>query len=189
MCSGLRDAANLAWKLAAVKGGTDASLLDHYQAEREPNVRGIIALAMMMGRTVCITDPAAARMRDEQMLAARAAGNSPDASAVQPLLAGGICEGAAAAGVYFFQTIAGGVRLDDVIGAGPWLIARHAVPRQLAGLTHISLADTRLAPFSDELASWLDAHAAEAVIVRPDRYAFGAGEANALQDAWSRLLS
>jgi 3-(3-hydroxy-phenyl)propionate hydroxylase len=189
MCSGLRDAANLAWKLAAVMNGTDSSLLDHYQTEREPNVRGIIALAMMMGRTVCITDPAAARMRDEQMLAARATGKAPDASAVHPLLAGCICEGAAAAGVYFPQAITDSVRLDDVIGAGPWLIARHAAPRPLAGLTHISLADTRLSAFSDRLASWLDAYAAEAVLVRPDRYVFGAGDANALQDAWSRLLS
>lgn len=189
MCSGLRDAANLAWKLAAVKSGTDAGLLDYYQSEREPNVRGIIALAMMMGRTVCITDPAAARIRDEQMLAARAAGSSPDASAVQPLLAGCICEGAAAAGVYFPQPIADGIRLDEAIGAGSWLIARHAMPAPLAGLTHINLSDARLAPLSDKLVSWLDAHGAEAVLVRPDRYVFGAGEANALQDAWSRLLS
>src|SRR5512141_1672962 len=36
LCSGLRDAANLAWKLAAVLGGQAAdTLLDTYQTERE----------------------------------------------------------------------------------------------------------------------------------------------------------
>jgi hypothetical protein len=35
-------------------------LLDSYQPEREPNVRGVIAMAMMMGQTVSTTDPAAA---------------------------------------------------------------------------------------------------------------------------------
>ncbi|HRD27952.1 MAG TPA: bifunctional 3-(3-hydroxy-phenyl)propionate/3-hydroxycinnamic acid hydroxylase, partial [Caulobacter sp.] len=77
MCSGLRDAANLAWKLAAViKSGADESLLDTYQTEREPQVRGVIELAIAMGRVVCITDPAAAAQRDAGMLAQRAAGGA-----------------------------------------------------------------------------------------------------------------
>ncbi|MGK3799668.1 FAD-dependent monooxygenase, partial [Enterococcus faecium] len=47
LCSGVRDAANLAWKLAAIlhTAAPDA-LLDTYQPEREPNVRSIIAMAM-----------------------------------------------------------------------------------------------------------------------------------------------
>jgi 3-(3-hydroxy-phenyl)propionate hydroxylase len=60
MCAGLRDAANLAWKLAAVLNGADATLLDTYQQEREPHVRATIELAIHMGRVVCTTDPAAA---------------------------------------------------------------------------------------------------------------------------------
>ena len=39
LCSGVRDAANLSWKLAAVCWGGPASLLDSYQVEREPDVR------------------------------------------------------------------------------------------------------------------------------------------------------
>ena len=50
LCSGVRDAANLGWKLAAViKGAAGAALLDSYQAEREPHVRAIIDMALMMG--------------------------------------------------------------------------------------------------------------------------------------------
>src|SRR5271169_234064 len=56
LCAGMRDAANLAWKLVAVMKGAREALLDTYQTEREAHVRPIIALAMMMGRTVCITE-------------------------------------------------------------------------------------------------------------------------------------
>ncbi|HTI25031.1 MAG TPA: bifunctional 3-(3-hydroxy-phenyl)propionate/3-hydroxycinnamic acid hydroxylase [Kutzneria sp.] len=48
--AGLRDAANLAWKLAAVhKGGLPASVLDTYQIERRPHVRTMIRLARLLG--------------------------------------------------------------------------------------------------------------------------------------------
>ncbi len=105
LCSGLRDAANIAWKLPLViDGSADAALLDTYQPEREPNVRGVIAMAMMMGKTVCITDPEAAGARDRQMLAARAAGGAPDGSpAYPPILAGCILAGSPGAGRYFPQ--------------------------------------------------------------------------------------
>ena len=53
MCSGIRDAANLAWKLAAIlHGRADEALLDSYQLEREPNTRAYIRLAIDMGRVV-----------------------------------------------------------------------------------------------------------------------------------------
>lgn len=43
MCSGIRDAANLAWKLALVVRGTaEAGLLDSYEPERAPHVRDLI---------------------------------------------------------------------------------------------------------------------------------------------------
>jgi 3-(3-hydroxy-phenyl)propionate hydroxylase len=48
--SGLRDAHNLAWKLAAVLGsGVDERLLDTYQAERKPHARSLIRLARTAG--------------------------------------------------------------------------------------------------------------------------------------------
>jgi 3-(3-hydroxy-phenyl)propionate hydroxylase len=189
LCSGLRDAANLAWKFAAIKRGASERLLDSYQLEREPHVRAIIAMAMMMGHTVCITDPEAARARDAHMLAARAAGASPDGTvSYPPLERGCVLDGAPGAGAYFPQPIAAdGSMLDNVLGAGAWLICRGPSQASSAasGLCWVSLGDPVLAPFRSRLDAWLAEHKAEAVLVRPDRYVFGAGDAEALQRAWT----
>lgn len=178
MCSGLRDAANLAWKLAAIVGhGASDRLLDSYQPEREPNLRATIAMAIMMGRTVCITDPAAAAARDEQMIAARAAGQSPDGALAYPPLNGGlIVAGTPGAGAYFPQLVAAGQRLDDRLGPGRWLIDAEALSRP------------DFAPFGEGLADWLKRHGAEAVLVRPDRHVFGTGTAAEMEGAWRAAL-
>lgn len=45
MNTGIQDAANLGWKLAAVIGGADPALLDSYEAERRPVAAGVLALS------------------------------------------------------------------------------------------------------------------------------------------------
>ncbi|WP_051041287.1 bifunctional 3-(3-hydroxy-phenyl)propionate/3-hydroxycinnamic acid hydroxylase [Blastomonas sp. AAP53] len=51
MNSGIRDAHNLAWKLASVTAGrSPARLLESYQSERREHVRDMIQLALRMGR-------------------------------------------------------------------------------------------------------------------------------------------
>lgn len=51
MNSGVRDAANLAWKLAAVvKGQMPASLLDTYEPERKPHAWSLIQMAVRIGQ-------------------------------------------------------------------------------------------------------------------------------------------
>ncbi|MFC9219242.1 bifunctional 3-(3-hydroxy-phenyl)propionate/3-hydroxycinnamic acid hydroxylase [Streptomyces hygroscopicus] len=51
LCSGLRDANNLAWKLAAVLHGPAApGLLDSYEAERKPHATALIRRAKAVGR-------------------------------------------------------------------------------------------------------------------------------------------
>ncbi len=49
MCSGIRDAANLAWKLAEVADGADEALLDTYERERRPHVEAVTALSIQAG--------------------------------------------------------------------------------------------------------------------------------------------
>jgi 3-(3-hydroxy-phenyl)propionate hydroxylase len=53
LVAGLRDAANLAWKLAAVtRGRATPSILATYDQERRPHARAMIDLAKLMGRFV-----------------------------------------------------------------------------------------------------------------------------------------
>ena len=53
MCTGIRDASNLAWKLAlCVKGAVSCDILDSYQEERAPNARSFIETAMRLGRLI-----------------------------------------------------------------------------------------------------------------------------------------
>ena len=69
MCAGIRDAANLAWKLVDVVrgGGADPSLLDSYEAERAPHVRAFVREAIRLGDIVQVTDPEEVATRDRQM--------------------------------------------------------------------------------------------------------------------------
>ncbi len=61
MNSGVRDAHNLAWKLAAVlHGRLGEGLLDSYQQEREPHARALIQLAVNMGQVMMPTSRAQA---------------------------------------------------------------------------------------------------------------------------------
>ncbi len=53
LVAGLRDVANLAWKLAWVcKDRASANILDSYDRERRPHARSIINLALLMGKLV-----------------------------------------------------------------------------------------------------------------------------------------
>jgi 3-(3-hydroxy-phenyl)propionate hydroxylase len=65
LCSGLRDAANLSWKLAAVlHGRADASLLDTYEMERRPHAEAMLQASVNMGRLVLTGNRPLAFLRD-----------------------------------------------------------------------------------------------------------------------------
>ena len=194
MCSGLRDAANLAWKLEAVLGGkADGGLLDTYQSERAPHVRALIELAIGMGRVVCTLDRDAAAARDAGMIASRAAGAPPLPPLQPPALASRcVLAGTPAAGLQFPQPTqdqgASRVRMDDVLEDGPWLIARD-VSASVPGVKVVDILSGPMQPFRATLAKWLADRGVEAVLVRPDRYVFGSGEPVALIAAWSQALN
>lgn len=196
MCAGMRDAANLSWKLKAVLAeGAEDALLDTYQVEREPNVRAYIELAIAMGRVVCTLDPEVAAARDARMLAALSAGTSPLPPATPPPMAAGIlAPGTPEAGMLFPQPWTGtageGQGLDDVLGPGAWLIVDGEAPPATGGVAIriVSLTDAPLAPFRAALAGWLAERGVPAVLVRPDRLVFGTGAPAALLGRFAEAL-
>ena len=191
MCSGIRDAANLAWKLSAVlQGQAEPDLLDSYQAERDRSVRDYIELAIDMGRVVCTLDPALAAKRDADMLAdLRSAARAPATPVGGPGLSGGVfLDPSPPAATIFPQPVAAdGARLDDVLGPGTWLLGT-ALDDVPPGVEAALLSDARLMPFHDALSQWLEDVGADVVLVRPDRYVFGVGSAAALTTAWRDAL-
>ncbi len=62
--SGLRDAANLSWKLTAVLGGAPEQLLDTYEEERRPHLVRMTRTAIAIGRMNNTTSRAVAAVRD-----------------------------------------------------------------------------------------------------------------------------
>lgn len=63
--SGIRDAANLGWKLAAVvTGRAEDALLDTYDVERRKHARAMIDLSTLVGRVISPTNRRVAAARD-----------------------------------------------------------------------------------------------------------------------------
>jgi len=69
--SGIRDSANLGWKLAAVvTGQAGDALLDTYDVERRKHARAMIDLSTMVGRVISPTNRRVATLRDGLIRAA-----------------------------------------------------------------------------------------------------------------------
>ncbi len=192
MCSGLRDAANLAWKLALVcKDRIDPTLLDTYQIEREPHVRYIIERAIEMGRIVCTLDTQAAHVRDEQMMntGAGLSGSLPGL----PGIVDGFVTRTPMAGQLFPQPWAKLAssregRLDDLMGHEFWLVSKGSVAGE--SLPHLKAVQIGADLFDDgTIETWLQKAGAEAALIRPDRYVYGTGGARELADALRALLA
>lgn len=87
MCQGIRDAANLMWKLALVnRGAAGPRLLDSYEAERLPHVKQTTLVTKSLGKLICERDPAAASERDRRLLEEMAA--NPRGTVRQSLIPG-----------------------------------------------------------------------------------------------------
>lgn len=66
MCSGIRDAANLAWRLDLVlTGRADAALLETYETERAPHAESLVRMSIKAGEVACTLDPVVAEARDQ----------------------------------------------------------------------------------------------------------------------------
>jgi 3-(3-hydroxy-phenyl)propionate hydroxylase len=116
LSAGLRDGANLAWKLGeVVRGESPAALLDTYEPERRPGVAAHTRLAVAWGRAVSLRRPRAASSRDRLI----------DGAIAIPWLADWARGGAIRpsprlpAGERLLpQPLIDGVPLDDLLGPG-----------------------------------------------------------------------
>jgi 3-(3-hydroxy-phenyl)propionate hydroxylase len=210
MCQGVRDVANLCWKLKAVLQGEVAGpqaqdLLDSYGIERSKHVSDLTATIKAIGAVICERDPARARQRDAALLAA-CGGVVPDTPRqdVLPRLAAGLLSRRenSARGTLFPQpamAAADGstMLLDEIAGAGWRLVLAagfaHAGQRETIeslGLKHVALGEPGWREAGTIAAGWFQRHGCHAALVRPDHYVFGvAGDAaslEALLDEWAR---
>ncbi|GAB2922451.1 bifunctional 3-(3-hydroxy-phenyl)propionate/3-hydroxycinnamic acid hydroxylase [Micromonospora polyrhachis] len=72
LCSGLRDAANLSWKLAMVlSGAADPAVLDTYEMERRPHTVAMARTSVRMGRVFLARSRTTAWLRDTALRAAQ----------------------------------------------------------------------------------------------------------------------
>ncbi|HUD51857.1 bifunctional 3-(3-hydroxy-phenyl)propionate/3-hydroxycinnamic acid hydroxylase [Parvibaculum sp.] len=195
LCSGTRDAANLAWKLAAVlEGRAGDVLLDSYQTERDPHVRAITEMAVFMGKIVCTQNMDQAAARDRDML------SKPEVERFSAMpetlgLKSGICGGDILAGSIFPEPWMAGdesrTRLDDAAGFVPLLVCRDVDDEATAsfrtGGGFVASLGASLVDEGGRLASLLSEN--EAILVRPDRYVFGRGPAAALLASWQGYLA
>lgn len=178
MGAGLRDAMNLAWKLAGVLGNTlAADVLDSYEQERKPHARAMIRLALTIGR--CMTSggrPGDALRRLALPVLRRVPGvvtkvldgETPALrrsalvyrSRVPRQLAGRLCPNPVAAA---------GHRLDSLLGRGFAVVSTETPTRAQAALIERHGAVLHHATANSELAQWLRHGRAAAALVRPDR--------------------
>jgi flavoprotein hydroxylase len=186
--SGIRDAANLAWRLALVaRGSATPDLLDDYVAERRDQAETIVRQSVGMGELICTTDADEAARRDEFIRA-----NRQHMMALQtswPLTNGTLRDGDAAAGTLALQARVG---VDDFVGmldnmAEPgrfMLISADGDPlstldpalakgwRSVGGVG-AHFGTTGWVDVDGKYGRWFDALGARVVLIRPDFHIFG----------------
>ncbi len=193
LCSGIRDALNLSWKLDAVfSGKADLEFLDTYESERSAHARGITEMSNAVGNLVLMSDPEQARQRDEMLRS----GHAPRAP-IFPRLGPGIIrpqdspqsdhldgrpsrQARAALGRRVD-------RLDQFMKRGWKIISRHPVPASLFSehqrdliaaldidFAHVSRgASAQYADIDGEYDLWYRQSGRKAFLLRPDNYVYG----------------
>ena len=196
MCSGMRDAWNLAWKIGLILDGkADDRLLDTYQRERLPHVGQITDISIYLGKMICLPDAEAAAARDAEFLGGTAEPPPPFPSMVDGLLrrgADGQVEAGAGLLAPHVDVLHEGqhVRLDQVTGGGFVVVTRSfdgEVALGAEALSALAVIDACFVALGDgesdvrdldgRLDAFLTAQGWAAMIVRPDYYVYGGAAA------------
>jgi 2-polyprenyl-6-methoxyphenol hydroxylase-like FAD-dependent oxidoreductase len=207
MCSGIRDAQNLAFKLDLVLRGRTPDLLDTYQDERDPHVRAVIQRGIELGRVQTMRDPVIAAERDRRLVAERAAGQIPAKIRLPGLTDGFLAtHSGSGRGELSVQGVVdngtGPNRFDHIVGHQFHLLVTAELLPELersgtaaalraAGVAVVGLAnqpgtDGTVVDLDGTYLHWFTEHRCVAVAVRPDFYVYGtavdASSATALAD-------
>lgn len=205
MCSGMRDVANLVWRLDRVlSGASPDALLDSYGPERTGHVRYWIEFSMGLGNVICVTDEDAAAARDAGMQAVLADPSLAPEQPPPPHLSGGVLGSHPLAGFLTPQgrvTGSGGSGLlDDVIGYGWVVLSRAGSPSQVLGadteawaqangvqVLSVGGEDADLQDTEGTYAAWFETLGADTAVIRPDFYLYDAVPLDQLEQTLARL--
>ena len=203
MAAGVRDVANLCWKLDAVlRGELPETVLDSYEAERKPHVKEVTKRAVFVGRIITERRLPVARVRNgalraldripgfgdwmqdsnwipvaryEAGLQARPRTKATGHQIPQP---------------WVTRPDGTRVRLDDALG-GRWTLlqARTAIPQpvwDLPGVPSLTItpagsgpAEGTLVDSDGVLLPWMTKHRAATLALRPDGYVYATAPAGA----------
>jgi len=184
MGAGVRDAMNLAWKLAGVIGGTlTPAALDTYEQERKPHAHKLINLALMVGRAMTSGGEFGNMLRRSIIPRIHRLPGLRDRvtdSRTPPLhrsalvhrsylpgrLGGTLCPNA---------VDPDGLRLDDLLGNGFAIVTAQAPNAGILKAAEQYGAAVHVVTPGSELADWLRNGNARAAIIRPDRTVLRAG--------------
>jgi 3-(3-hydroxy-phenyl)propionate hydroxylase len=185
MSAGVRDAANLCWKLAAVvKGQAPESLLDSYQAERKPHVTEVTRRACRAGWIITQRNPAIAFVRNHFLRTfTRLPGVDerlqkftwiPDARYREGFFAASShpAVGWQIPQPWVTDTDGARVRLDDLLG-GKWAIV-HIGPPPAGSQAWTNAGVPTIRVSEPELIRWLRQKNAIAAALRPDGFIYAA---------------
>jgi len=194
LCAGLRDAANLTWKLSWVIGGVmPESALDTYEAERKPHARAMIRLADLVGTAMTEGGelgnflrralmprlhrlPGVARFILDSETPALRRSSLVVRPRLRPAQAGRLCPNA---------PLDGGRRFDDAAaGRFALVTAREPTPAEHAAIERRG-AVCIVAHAGTDLHRWLRRGRVHAAVVRPDGTVLRTG--HDLTELWAAL--
>jgi 3-(3-hydroxy-phenyl)propionate hydroxylase len=185
MCSGIRDALNLAWKLRrVVRGESPIELLDTYEEERSPHVTTFVTISAQMANNVETMQPQASPDGAETPVT--------ETEALRPPIGPGVRAEAGPAGTLSAQpTLSDGRLLDDAVGYRFAVVGDPACLAAVSEQTRRSWQALEVAVLDgqhDNVLTWLGGLGASAALLRPDRYLLGTAETASEIDALTELL-
>ncbi len=184
MCTGIRDVANLAWKLAAVlRWEAPDSLLDSYESERREHTRTYIETAVRVGEMMN------SAQTTEELIHAVQPDGSAKMSSIEKGLVGalGLSNDMMRGKRACQPRLVSGELLGDVMENKFAIICSESVANSLGSISRKYLK-VFLANNDNSLSDLLSKNKASGIVIRPDFYILASLKANAATDQQSEYF-